>query len=80
MTIRGLSDDPYFADFLTANPKLQVFARQVDHIKGVDNHELIVEIFDIISQEYEACVIYQKKSPEQALADAERAVNVLLGH
>ena len=77
---KNLSDDPYFADFLTANPKLQVFARQVDHIKGVDNHELIVEIFDIISQEYEACVIYQKKSPEQALADAERAVNVLLGH
>ena len=76
---KNLSADPYFSDFLAANPKLEVFAKQVDYIKGVDNHELIVEIFDIISQEYEACVIYTKKTPEEALADAERAVNVLLG-
>ena len=76
---KNLSADPYFSDFLAANPKLDVFAKQVDYIKGVDNHELIVEIFDIISQEYEACVIYNKKTPEKALADAEKAVNVLLG-
>ena len=76
---KNLNADPYFSDFLAANPKLEVFAKQVDYIKGVDNHELIVEIFDIISQEYEACVIYNKKTPEEALADAERAVNVLLG-
>jgi multiple sugar transport system substrate-binding protein len=74
-----LSSDPYFAAFLAANPDLDVFAQQVDYIKGVDNHELIVEIFDIISQEYEACVIYNTKTPEKALDDAERAVNVLLG-
>jgi len=76
---KNISSDPYFSDFLVANPDLEVFAQQVDYIKGVDNHELIVEIFDIISQEYEACVIYNKKTPEKALADAERAVNVLIG-
>lgn len=76
---KNLSSDPYFAEFLVANPDLDVFAQQVDYIKGVDNHELIVEIFDIISQEYEACVIYNTKTPEKALDDAERAVNVLLG-
>ena len=76
---KNLSTDPYFSDFISANPKLEVFAQQVDYIKGVDNHELIVEVFDIISQEYEACVIYNKKTPEKALADAEKAVNVLLG-
>jgi len=76
---KNLGSDPFFAPFLTANPMLQVFAHQVDFIKGVDNHELIVEVFDIISQEYEGCVIYNKKTPEQAIADAERAVNVLLG-
>jgi len=76
---KNLSTDPYFADFISANPKLEVFAHQVDYIKGVDNHELIVEVFDIISQEYEACVIYNKKTPEKALADAEKAVNVLIG-
>lgn len=76
---KNLSSDPYFSGFLAANPQLEVFAKQVDYIKGVDNHELIVEIFDIISQEYEACVIYNKKTPEQALADAEKAVNILIG-
>jgi multiple sugar transport system substrate-binding protein len=40
---------------------------------------MIVEILDIISQEYAACVIYGKKTPERAIADAEKAVNVLLG-
>lgn len=76
---KELSTDPFFADFLVANPDLDVFAQQVDYIKGVDNHELIVEILDIISQEYEASVIFNKKTPEKALADAEKAVNVILG-
>ena len=76
---KKLSADPYFSDFFIDNPDLDVFAQQVDYIKGVDNHELIVEILDIISQEYEASVIFNKKTPEKALDDAERAVNVLLG-
>jgi multiple sugar transport system substrate-binding protein len=76
---KRLSEDIFFKKFFDANPKLEVFARQVDYIKGVDNHALIVEVFDIISQEYEACVIYDRKTPEKAIADAERAVNVLLG-
>jgi multiple sugar transport system substrate-binding protein len=54
------------------------FAREVPYVKGVDNCESIVEVFDIISQEYEACVVYGKKTPEQAVADAAAAVNVLL--
>jgi len=39
---------------------------------------VIVEVLDIISQEYESCVIYGRKTPEKALGDAEAAVNVLL--
>ena len=73
-----LADDPYFADFFKNNPKLQVFARQVDYIVGIDNHALIVEVLDIISQEYEACVIYNKKTPAEAIEAAAKAVNVLL--
>ncbi len=55
-----------------------IFARQIPFLKGVDNCEQIVEVLDIISQEYEACVVYGKKTPEKAVADAEAAVNVLL--
>ncbi len=75
---KNLSTDPFFSDFFATNPKLQIFAKQVDYIKGVDNHELIVEVFDIISQEYESCVVYNRKTPEKAIADAEKAVNILL--
>ena len=55
------------------------FAKQVKYVKGIDNCEVIVEVLDIISQEYEACVIYGKKTPEKAVQDAAKAVNVLLG-
>ena len=74
----GLAEDEYFQKTLNMNPHYQVFARQVNHIRGLDSHELIVEVLDIISQEYEACVIYNRKTPEEAIADAEKAVNVLL--
>lgn len=75
---KNLEDSKMFQDYFDKNPKLKVFACQAKHIKGVDNSELINEVLDIISQEYESCVIYNIKSPEKAIADAEKAVNVLL--
>lgn len=71
---------PAFQSFFTQNPKMQVFARQAKHVRGADNSEFLIEVFDILSQEYEACVLYQTKTPEAAVADAEKAVNVLLGN
>jgi len=75
---KNLLTDPYYAAFLKANPMLVPFVRQLPFVKGDDNSEVIVEVLDIISQEYEACVVYGKKTPEKALNDAETAVNVLL--
>ena len=75
---KNVDTDPYFASFLTKNARLRPFAQQTQHIKGVDNCEVIVEVFDIISQEYEACVIFNKKTPEAAIADAAKAVDILL--
>jgi multiple sugar transport system substrate-binding protein len=75
---KHVDTDPFFATFLANNPRLKPFAQQSRYIKGVDNCEVIVEVFDIISQEYEACVIFNKKTPEAAIADAARAVDVLL--
>jgi len=74
----NISEDEFFQEILQESPHYKVFAKQVNHIKGLDNHELIVEVLDIISQEYEACVIYSKKTAEEAIADAEKAVNILL--
>ncbi len=75
---KQLDADPYFAGYFSRNPRTKPFARQVRYIKGVDNCAVIVEVFDIISQEYEACVIYNRKTPEAAIRDAANAVNVLL--
>ena len=77
---KNLLTDLFFSSFLNANPMLMPFARQLPYVKGDDNCEVIVEVLDIISQEYEACVVYGKKTPEKAIADAEAAVNVLLGN
>ena len=67
-----------YETFFGENPKMKVFAEQAKYIRGVGNNEVMTEVLDIISQEYEACVLYQKKTPEQAIADAEKAVNVIL--
>lgn len=77
---KNLTTDPYFTPFLAQHPRLKPFAEQARYLRGVDNHELIVEVFDIISQEYEACVVYNRKPPETAISDAAKAVDVLLGN
>jgi multiple sugar transport system substrate-binding protein len=76
---KNLDSDNYYADYFKRNPMMVPFAKEIPFVKGIDNCEVIVEVLDIISQEYEACVIYGKKTPERAIADAEAAVNVLLG-
>jgi multiple sugar transport system substrate-binding protein len=75
---KELDELPAFQEYFAQNPRMGVFAEQARHVRGVDNCEVLTEVFDIISQEYEACVLYQIKTPEEAVADAERAVNVLL--
>lgn len=77
---KDLATDSYFKDYFDQNPKAVIFAQQANYVKGTDNSEVIVEVFDILSQEYEACVIYNKKTPEQAIADAAAAVDLLLGN
>jgi multiple sugar transport system substrate-binding protein len=75
---KNLITDITFQDYFKTHPKMKAFAEQANYIKGIDNCEIIVEVFDIISQEYEACVIYNKKTPEKAIADAAKAVDNLL--
>lgn len=75
---KNLDTDDFYAAYFKKNPVMIPFAKEIPFVKGVDNCEVIVEVLDIISQEYEACVIYGKKTPEKAIADAELAVNVLL--
>jgi len=67
-----------FADYFEKNPKLKPFAIQAEHVRGTDVCAQLKEIFDVISQEYEACVIYDTKTPEEAINDAAEAAQVIL--
>jgi multiple sugar transport system substrate-binding protein len=75
---KDLQSDPFYSEYFKMNPMMMPFAKQLPYVKGVDNCEVIVEVLDIISQEYESCVVYGKKTPEKAIGDAEVAVNLLL--
>jgi len=75
---KNLGSDPFYSDYFKSNPLMVPFAKQLPFVKGVDNCEVIVEVLDIISSEYEECVVYGKKTPAAAIRDAETAVNLLL--
>ncbi|MBU2505443.1 MAG: extracellular solute-binding protein [Bacteroidetes bacterium] len=74
---KSLDSNPVFDSFFEANPKMRIFAKQANYVRGTDTTPVLKEAFDIISQEYEACVIYGTKSPEEAIRAAEEAVNLL---
>ncbi len=74
---KNLDTNPKYAGYFTKNPKMKIFAEQAKYLKGTDQSPVLKEVFDLISQEYEACVIYGKKTPQEALNDAEKAVNLL---
>lgn len=74
---KNLESDPYFTNYFSDNPKMKIFARQSKYIRGTDASPVLKEVFDLISQQYEACVVYGKKTPEQAVKDASDAVSLL---
>jgi multiple sugar transport system substrate-binding protein len=67
---KNILDDPVFQDYFRKNPKMLAFARQATYIRGVDSNPALKEVFDALSQEFEACVVYGAKSPEEAVRDA----------
>jgi len=74
----GLLEDPLFAPYFESHPKMRRFAEQARYIKMVDPCPVMKEIFDAISQEFEACVVYGVKRPEQAVTDAARRARLIL--
>ncbi|MCW9066643.1 MAG: hypothetical protein OQJ78_10130, partial [Ignavibacteriaceae bacterium] len=74
---KNLNSAPFYNDYFTNNPKMKVFADQSKYVKGTDASPVLKEIFDLISQQYEACVVYGKKTPREAITDAADAVNLL---
>jgi multiple sugar transport system substrate-binding protein len=77
---KDLDTNPIFADYLQSRPQLLPFARQAKYVRGMDSAPYMKEVLDIISQEYEACVVYGRKSPQDAIEAAAKAVDLLYIH
>jgi multiple sugar transport system substrate-binding protein len=65
--------EPYFQN----NPQMIPFALQSKYLRGVESNPYMKEVLDLISQEYEACVVFNKKSAREAIQDAADAINLL---
>jgi multiple sugar transport system substrate-binding protein len=74
---KNLGSNPFFDKYFADNPKMKIFAEQSKYVRGTDASPVLKEVFDLISQQYEACVVYGKKTPEEAIKDASDAVNLL---
>ncbi len=75
---RDLLEDTLYASFFKDNPKMIHFARQAPYTAGVDAIPELQEIFDAISQEFEACCVLGRKSPEEAVARAAKRSREIL--
>jgi multiple sugar transport system substrate-binding protein len=67
---RGLADDPRFTRALARWPTLATYATHVERTRDLDVDPDVVEIFDVLSEAYEAGAIYGTVPVRQAIAGA----------
>ena len=77
--VRGdLLTNPMFSEYFQHNPMMVKFAQQTIYTRGVDAAPDLKEILDALSQEYEACVVYGKISPTEAVNNAFRRTKMIV--
>ncbi len=77
--VRGdLLTNPLYARYFSKNPMMVKFAEQAVHTRGMDTVADLKEIFDAISQEYEICAVYGRKTPAEAVGDAARRCRAIM--
>jgi multiple sugar transport system substrate-binding protein len=73
-----LLSNPLFEDYFRKNPMMIEFAQQAVYTRSVDAAPDLKEIFDAISQEYEASAVYGRKSPVEATQSAQKRIKVIV--
>jgi multiple sugar transport system substrate-binding protein len=77
--VRGdLLEHPLFRRYFAERPIMRTFAEQARFTRGVDAAPDLKEIFDALSQEYEACAVYGTKTPGEAIRSAVRRTNIII--
>jgi multiple sugar transport system substrate-binding protein len=75
---KEILSDSVFQEYFTQNPLMVRFAKQLKYTRATDSSPVLKELFDAISQEFEACVIYYSKTPEQAVEDMINRMKLVL--
>jgi len=73
-----LVTNPLFAGYFLENPVMAEFGRQLQHIRGIDAAPDLKEIFDTLSQIYEACAVYGSVEPQEAVREMTRRTNMIV--
>lgn len=76
---RGLTSDARFRAALGSSPVLPVYAGYVERTRDLDTDPDIIEIFDIISEAYEAAAIYGVEPVRDAVARAAAEARRVVG-
>lgn len=77
--VRGdLLTNPLFAQYFRENPEMVKFASQAIYTRSIDSGPDLKEILDAISQEYEACAVYGRLTPEEAVRDAVNRATMIV--
>ncbi len=75
---KAILNDNLYQDYFENNPMMVKFARQAEFVRGADSSPVLREIFDAISQEFEASVIYGTRSPAEAVASMARRAELIM--
>jgi len=77
--IRGdLLTNAVFAEYFRGNPNMVKFAEQAPYTRGMDPVPDLKEIFDALAQAYEACAVYGKVTPAEAVHQAAQRTRVIV--
>jgi len=75
---KNLTVDSLYRKYFQENPMMMQFAEQALYTRGVDGSSVLKEIFDAISQEYEICAVYNKRTPQEAIANAAKRAQIII--
>ena len=64
---KGIIKAPEYQSIFQKNRHLKTFAQQLEHVAMIDDSPHLVQILDYLSQQYEACAIYNIISPEDSI-------------
>jgi multiple sugar transport system substrate-binding protein len=75
---RALATDPRFTAALARWPTLATYATYVDRARDLDIDPDVVEIFDLLSEAYEAAAVYGTQPVREALTSAATEAQKIL--